>query len=313
MTRGRFIFLILLVVIALFLTVDPGFGLRTDLFNVPFFGSKQDSGQVIDTKESLELITDQGVEISDNKQIANPEEKVVLPAPLVAPDEANVSALTVSGVIFWTNFQRITNGIGALKENTTLDKIASRKLQDMFSRQYFAHVSPSGDSVSDVADLFGYEYLMIGENLALGNFKSDMDLVSAWMESPGHRENILNRNYSDIGIAVGEGEFEGRTVWISVQVFALPLSACPEVNSSLGQDINDMKISLKALEAKIIDLRGEIESMYPKSGELYVDKINQYNSMVGEYNNLAKEIKAFINTYNIQVEVYNSCISALGV
>jgi uncharacterized protein YkwD len=92
----------------------------------------------------------------------------------------------------------------------------------MFENQYFAHESPTGEKVSDLAKKFGYDFLLIGENLAMGNFSSDEDLVLAWMESPGHRENILNEKYQEIGVAVKKGIFEGKEVWIAVQHFGLP-------------------------------------------------------------------------------------------
>jgi len=117
------------------------------------------------------------------------------------------------------------------------------QLDDIFEKQYFAHISPEGLGPSDLAEKSGYEYIMIAENLALGNFKDDNTLVNAWMDSPGHRANILNNRYTEIGVAVGKGFFSesnennkeeiATEVWIAVQEFGLPLSSCPKPEESL--------------------------------------------------------------------------------
>ena len=120
------------------------------------------------------------------------------------------TVLSQNDVIDLTNKARATYGsLPALKENSKLDFSAEKKLQDMFMKQYFEHVSPSGIGVGDLANQISYEYIVIGENLALGNFKDDQALVDAWMASPAHRANILNKHYTEIGVAVGKGTFEG--------------------------------------------------------------------------------------------------------
>ena len=132
----------------------------------------------------------------------------------------------------------------ALLENTKLDQSAELKAQDMLKNQYFAHTSPSGMAVGNLAEKVGYEFIAIGENLALGNFENDEALVQAWMDSPGHRANILNSRYQEIGVAVLKGVFEGRTTWLAVQHFGLPLSVCPSPQEGvkLTIDANQNKI-----------------------------------------------------------------------
>src|SRR6185369_15716694 len=119
------------------------------------------------------------------------------------------------------------SGLPALKENALLDKAAKKKLDDMFAQQYFEHINPQGKGPSDLAKSVGYDYIAIGENLALGNFKNDAELVQAWMDSPGHRANILNKQYTEIGVAVGQGTYEGKKTWLAVQEFGRPTSSCP--------------------------------------------------------------------------------------
>jgi len=139
-------------------------------------------------------------EITKVPEVTQKEEKEISPPPLkVIKEEKPEVILTQKGIIEWANKQREKYGLAPLKENQILDKTAMAKVEDMFENQYFAHESPTGEKVSDLARKFGYDFLLIGENLAMGNFSSDEDLVFAWMESPGHRENILNEKYQEIG------------------------------------------------------------------------------------------------------------------
>src|SRR5262249_8345343 len=126
--------------------------------------------------------------------------------PLRGGDASANVTLTQAGVIKWTNIQRQENGaLPALTVNAKLNESAQLKLKDMFAKQYFEHVSPSGVGPDGLANEVGYAYASIGENLALGNFADDRALVQAWMDSPGHRANILGKSYREIGVAVGKG------------------------------------------------------------------------------------------------------------
>ncbi len=89
----------------------------------------------------------------------------------------------------------------------------------MFEKRYFAHTSPSGEDVSDMAGPLRYDYSCIGENLARGNFKSTEDLVRFWMKSPQHRKNLLSRDHKDRGMAVARESVGDRDFWHAVQVF----------------------------------------------------------------------------------------------
>ena len=235
-----------------------------------------------------------------------------LPGENVTKTEPHPSAfITELGVFVWTNFERVNSGLEPLSRNALLDQVAGAKLNDMFAKQYFAHGSPSGDYINDLAVDFGYEYLLIGENLAYGDFANDKELVDAWMNSKGHRENILNKNYEEIGIAVGREMFNGRETWIAVQSFGTPYSKCDFVDESLLQDINEGKDELEELEDLLSEMRDEIEATNPKSGPEYNAMVAEYNDLVGEYNALLKEINALVKTYNGQVEELQICVEAI--
>ena len=125
-------------------------------------------------------------------------------------------------IIEETNVQRKTNGLPALSENATLDEVAKSKAYDMFRNQYFDHVSPTGVGPEELAESLGYNYSFQGENLLMGNFISEKAMVQDWMNSPGHRANILNSHYTEIGVSVVKEKYKGKTVWIGVQEFGSP-------------------------------------------------------------------------------------------
>lgn len=131
--------------------------------------------------------------------------------------------LPATDVILETNIQRRANGLGPLTENSKLNAAADFKMRDMFARQYFNHYGPNQTSgIPELLARFDYKYLAAGENLALGDFKNANELVVGWMASPGHRANILNGTYQEIGVAVGCEVFQGRRTIIAVQIFGTP-------------------------------------------------------------------------------------------
>jgi hypothetical protein len=145
--------------------------------------------------------------------------------PKVLGYAANISP---AEVIRLTNVQRTANGLNPLSENSTLDAAALAKGNDMLAKGYWAHFAPDGTSPWSFFLSFGYKYKYAGENLAR-DFPDASSAVTAWMNSPSHRENILNPNYEDIGIGVVEGSLAGADTTIIVQFFGTPLSGSPSI------------------------------------------------------------------------------------
>ena len=112
------------------------------------------------------------------------------------------------------NKQRIANGLLALKENSEVQRVARIKAQDMVNNNYFSHTSPTYGSPFDMLKSFKISYNTAGENIA-GN-SSNSSAVTAWMNSPGHRANILNSSFNQTGIGVVTGSKYGK---IYVQMF----------------------------------------------------------------------------------------------
>lgn len=142
-------------------------------------------------------------------------------ASQIAPEE----------IIRLTNVQRQSQGLSPVKLNSLLSQAAQSKAGDMFARDYWAHVSPSGVQPWYFITQSGYSYRYAGENLAR-DFSDPKSVVDAWMASPTHRDNLLNSRYQEIGIAVVDGQLEGRETTLVVQFFGTPLAAVPTVNSA---------------------------------------------------------------------------------
>lgn len=106
-------------------------------------------------------------------------------------------------VVELTNQERAKYGLSALQVDVELSKVAREKSRDMAANNYFAHNSPSYGSPFDMMKSFGISYRTAGENIAKGQ-RTPAEVVNAWMNSEGHRANILNANYTHIGVGYVE-------------------------------------------------------------------------------------------------------------
>ncbi len=222
-----------------------------------------------------------------------------LPNPLVQKGE-NEGFLESSKIILHTNSERTKEGKKELKKSALLTQIASKKAEDMFKNGYFEHVSPEGKGPAELAKENRYEYISIGENLALGIFKDEADLVKAWMDSPGHRENILSDKYTEIGVVARKGIYKGESVWISVQEFGRPLSDCGSVSETERERIKSESEALARLSLELEKLKKEADS--GDSG-----KVSEYNMKAEEYNQRLRLLKASIKAFNKTVDSFNEC------
>ena len=121
-------------------------------------------------------------------------------------------------VIAIVNEERAANGLSALKENAELDKIATLKSEDMAKLNYFSHTSPTYGSPFEMLSQFGITYTAAGENIAMGQ-PTPENVMDAWMHSEGHRANILNSSYTEIGVGIAKNA-NGQYIW--TQTFLRP-------------------------------------------------------------------------------------------
>lgn len=137
--------------------------------------------------------------------------------------------ITRAQLLASTNQTRLASKAHALSLNAELNQAAEAKAANMFNEQYWAHVSPSGNTPWKWIDESGYAYAYAGENLAKGFVSAD-GVVTAWMHSPEHRANLLKPEYQHAGFAVKKGTLHGKETTLVVALYGEP----KEDNSSVA-------------------------------------------------------------------------------
>lgn len=239
--------------------------------------------------------------------------------------------LSKKAIITHTNNARTQNGLPPLTENPLLDSIAEVRVRDMLEKQYLAHVSPTGQQAADIAQNIGYHYKVIAENIGSGDFYSNQKVVDGWMQSPGHRNNILSTEVQDIGAAVLKGNMKGMETYVSVQIFglqSLPVmpNACVAPSDVILREIEAKKAEIESLRGQLEWLKSEVdtenESIETDKRYAYDDekiamlneRIRSFNEKVRSMKRIEQEAKAketavvsMINNYNRTLQTYNEC------
>lgn len=154
--------------------------------------------------------------INANKQIKNPS--LIYPGQKInIPNIDTVKALE-DKVIKLVNAERSKNGLPPLTKNWELSRVARYKSTDMRDRNYFSHTSPTYGSPFRMMEDFGIRYTAAGENIAYGQRTAE-EVMNAWMNSPGHRSNILGGNFDQIGVGVAKAK-NGTYYWTQMFIRA---------------------------------------------------------------------------------------------
>ncbi len=148
--------------------------------------------------------------VNANKQFANPNliypgDKVYIPLP----DQAVLN--TQEEILKLVNAERAKNGLKALELDWQVSRVSQYKSDDMANNNYFSHQSPTYGSPFDMLKQFNIKYRSAGENIAKGQ-KTAQAVMTAWMNSSGHRANILGQGYTHLG--VGYTVKNGTTYWV---------------------------------------------------------------------------------------------------
>ncbi|MDP4183104.1 MAG: CAP domain-containing protein [Bacillota bacterium] len=155
--------------------------------------------------------------LAKNPQIKNanliyPRQKITI------PPQSSVKTFE-DEVVRLVNVERAKNGLPALTSNWQLARVARYKSQDMINKNYFSHNSPTYGSPFTMMENFGIKFSAAGENIAYGQ-RTPAEVMNAWMNSPGHRANILNPSYTNIGVGLAKTS-SGVCYWS--QMFIKPL------------------------------------------------------------------------------------------
>ena len=140
--------------------------------------------------------------IAANSTLKNPD--LIYPGQTITIPEKGEGQTQEEQVAKLVNQERAKYGLKPLKLNWELSRVARYKSQDMIDKRYFSHTSPTYGSPFDMMRNFGISYRTAGENIAAGQ-KTPQEVMNAWMNSEGHRKNILSSQYTEIGVGYAKG------------------------------------------------------------------------------------------------------------
>ena len=148
--------------------------------------------------------------ISINPQVSNPNN--IYPGNILKIPNIDGTKAIENEVIRLVNVERSKNGLAGLKANWQLCRVARYKSEDMRDKNYFSHTSPTFGSPFDMIKNFGICFSAAGENIAMGQ-QTPSSVMTSWMNSTGHRQNILNTNYTEIGVGIAKSS-NGGIYWV---------------------------------------------------------------------------------------------------
>lgn len=148
--------------------------------------------------------------ISKNPQIKNPA--LIYPGQKINIPSVDTSIKAKENeVVRLVNLERSKAGLAPLAINWEVSRVARYKSQDMINKNYFSHESPTYGSPFKMMETFGIRFTAAGENIAMGQ-QTPAQVMNGWMNSPGHRSNILSPNYNQIGVGLAI-DSAGRPYW----------------------------------------------------------------------------------------------------
>ena len=175
-------------------------------------------------------------------------------------------------LLILVNEERIKNGLEPLSINEKLTSAAYAKADHMFEHNYWAHFAPDKTSPWKFILSSGYDYIYAGENLAKG-FVNSRDAVDAWMNSPTHRDNMLSKQYKEVGFAIVEGTLQGEETVLIVELFGQeknPFLAgkIPEIDGVAGASGDNLQGEINADDISEVPLLGsnDVENLNTVDG-----------------------------------------------
>ena len=219
--------------------------------------------------------------------------------------EDRYEKLTPDNVIYFTNKERKKYGLEELKKNEKLLNSSLKKAEDIIKYQTFAHILPDGKELVDILKENNYDPIVAGENLFIADYVTPKIVVEKLMQSPNHRENILNKKYKDIGVGIYKGIYKGKEMIVVVQHFGTSFDFCKKPDENLKNQIELLKKDLDKKIEYLNELKKEIDL---DSSNLKEEKISKFNNLIDEYNLTVAIYKENVKIYNEQVLEFNKCI-----
>jgi len=174
--------------------------------------------------------------------------------------------IDIASLFTETNKARLDSGVEGVSLNSLLSVAAEKKAKDMFKYNYWSHTSPSGVQPWDFILGENYDYIYAGENLAR-DFSTSKGVVDAWLDSPSHRENLLNIRYAEVGLAVVNGELDGAETTLVVQMFGTPRQSLSAITEPAS-----ISVLTASVENKVDNTKEVTEPVIEKDFEQGVTK-----------------------------------------
>jgi uncharacterized protein YkwD len=210
-------------------------------------------------------------------------------------DCGNFENNEISGKMFTLiNTDRVKQGLTPYTWSKKLCESAILKANDMAKKSYFEHVSPEGISPTYWIDTVGYVYSSSGENLALNTYTAS-EAHEGLMNSPGHRANILDSDFTQIGIAYSWGKIEGQDAFFVVEHFGSPQSAEAQKTKTICQDKDEVEKLIKNYKKQKNTLEEYLDDTYDMKAE--VKKAGQSTKKIDDYISDSKEKERKIDDY----------------
>jgi membrane protein CcdC involved in cytochrome C biogenesis len=207
-------------------------------------------------------------------------------SPFAVNFKNNLAAVLPGILVSVTNEEREERNLEKLEINPLLVEAAQLKADDMAEREFFAHVNPDGEQPWVYLKSVGYKYESAGENLAV-NFVDSKDVHDAWMESPTHKANIIQKKFTEIGIATSRGRYKGKEVVFVVQFFGKP----KEVTNTTQFAVNDSEKASKVLASREFESGSKVLGV--QTGELG-EKISEESNVIKKVETSPRSIVKFV-------------------
>jgi hypothetical protein len=192
--------------------------------------------------------------------------EILFVASILVWTRTNFLADVVANVLVReANGDRAFAGLKALTENPLLTAAAQNKAYDMAEKGYFAHVSPDGTTPWFWMDQVHYKFSAAGENLAI-NFFDSTDVEVAWMNSPKHRDNLLNPDYTEMGIGIAHAEVNGKDTVFVVEFFGRP-SSVTDTSAPIRVAVSGTQQKYIAIQSRQPTVKAATTSTPPKPKE----------------------------------------------
>jgi hypothetical protein len=184
--------------------------------------------------------------------------------------KGKLTSMVLSSVLVdFANKDRDIQNYSHLAINQVLVKAAQMKADDMATKGYFAHTSPEGKNPWYWFKQAGYDFSYAGENLAV-NFNESDEVNNAWMNSPGHKANILNDKFTEIGIATAQGMYQGKMTIFVVQLFGRPKATTSPAKVVNKAESTVKQVVSKDVEPKVLSESISVDVNKPENTEMFM-------------------------------------------